>query len=105
MPVSGSGNVQRPGMGSIQPPSPPQVQPVQPPPAPPTPPPTLQTADTSKVPGNFKLHQKNYEFACVYFNMGRNRNLELIIFVELFACVDCARASNAYCHNFDKAFQ
>jgi len=50
MPVSGSGGVQRPGVGSIQPPSPPQVQPVQPPAAPP---PTLQTADTSKVPGNF----------------------------------------------------
>ncbi|KAL2982866.1 hypothetical protein AAZX31_12G010300 [Glycine max] len=49
MPVSGSGGVQRPGVGSIQPPSPPQVQPVQPPAAPP---PTLQTADTSKVPGH-----------------------------------------------------
>ncbi|XP_020214196.1 protein transport protein SEC31 homolog B isoform X2 [Cajanus cajan] len=54
MPVSGSGGVQRPGVGSIQPPSPPQVQPVQPAAAPPAPPPTLQTADTSKVPG----HQK-----------------------------------------------
>ncbi|RDX81766.1 Protein transport protein SEC31-like B, partial [Mucuna pruriens] len=51
MPVSSSGGVQRPGMGSIQPPSPPQVQPVQPAAAPPAPPPTLQTADTSKVPG------------------------------------------------------
>lgn len=54
MPVSGSGGVQRPGVGAIQPPSPPQVQPVQPAAAPPAPPPTLQTADTSKVPG----HQK-----------------------------------------------
>ncbi|KAL2329314.1 hypothetical protein Fmac_022741 [Flemingia macrophylla] len=52
MPVSGSGGVPRPGVGSIQPPSPPQVQPVQPAAAPPAPPPTLQTADTSKVPGH-----------------------------------------------------
>lgn len=53
MPVSSAGGVQRPGVGSLQPPSPPQVQPVQPAAAPPAPPPTLQTADTSKVPGNF----------------------------------------------------
>ncbi|CAJ1934243.1 unnamed protein product [Sphenostylis stenocarpa] len=52
MPVSSSGGVQRPGVGSVQPPSPPQVQPVQPVAAPPAPPPTLQTADTSKVPGH-----------------------------------------------------
>ncbi|XP_057456926.1 protein transport protein SEC31 homolog B [Lotus japonicus] len=50
MPISSSGGVQRP----MQPPSPPQAQPVQPAAAPAAPPPTVQTADTSKVPG----HQK-----------------------------------------------
>jgi len=59
MPVPSSGGVQRPGVGSIQPPSPPQVQPVQPAAAPPAPPPTLQTADTSKVPGNCFVVSRN----------------------------------------------
>lgn len=52
MPMTGSGVVQRPGMGSMQPTSP-QAAPVQPAVAPAAPPPTIQTADTSNVPGNF----------------------------------------------------
>lgn len=52
MPISGPAGVPRPGVGSMQPPSPPQPQPVQPAAAPAAPPPTVQTADTSKVPGN-----------------------------------------------------
>lgn len=55
MPVPSSGGVQRPGMGSMQPPSPPQAQPVQPAASPAAPPPTVQTADTSKVPGNLSF--------------------------------------------------
>lgn len=53
MPVPNQGAVQLPGMGSVQPPSPTQSAPPQPAVAPPAPPPTVQTADTSNVPGNF----------------------------------------------------
>jgi len=55
MQTPSSAGVQRPGVGSIQPPSPPQPQPVQPAAAPAAPPPTVQTADTSKVPGNISF--------------------------------------------------
>lgn len=58
MPISSSGGVQRP----MQPPSPPQAQPVQPAAAPAAPPPTVQTADTSKVPGN----SYTYLFICIW---------------------------------------
>ena len=51
MPVN-SGVVQRPGMGPMQPPSPTQQAPVQPAITPAAPPPTIQTVDTSNVPGN-----------------------------------------------------
>lgn len=57
MPISGPAGVQKPGVGSMQPPSPPQPQPVQPAAAPAAPPPTVQTADTSKVPGNILFQQ------------------------------------------------
>lgn len=51
-PVPNPGVVQ--GPGSIQPPSPSHAAPVQPVvTAPPPPPPTVQTADTSNVPGRF----------------------------------------------------
>lgn len=40
------------GMGPMQPPSPTQQGPVQPAITPAAPPPTVQTVDTSKVPGN-----------------------------------------------------
>lgn len=50
-PVTNSGFVQRPGMSSSQPPSPTQSAPVQPAVAPAAPPPTIQTVDTSNVPG------------------------------------------------------
>lgn len=52
MPMSGSGAIQRPGMGSMQPASPTQPSTVQPAVTPAAPPPTVQTADTSNVPGN-----------------------------------------------------
>jgi len=55
MQTPSAAGVQRPGVGSIQPPSPPQPQPVQPAAAPAAPPPTVQTADTSKVPGNISF--------------------------------------------------
>lgn len=52
VPVSNSG-VQRPGMSSSQPPSPTQPAPTQPPVVvPAAPPPTVQTVDTSNVPGD-----------------------------------------------------
>ena len=51
MPVTGPGAVQGPTMGSVQPPSP-QSTPVQPSVTAVAPPPTIQTADTSSVPGN-----------------------------------------------------
>lgn len=51
-----AGSVQRPGMGSIQPPSPKQTAPVQPSATPAAPPPTIQTVDTSNVPGNLTHH-------------------------------------------------
>lgn len=54
VPVSNLG-VQRPGMSSSQPPSPTQPAPVQLPVVPAAPPPTVQTVDTSNVPGNFLL--------------------------------------------------
>lgn len=47
-----SGVVQRPGMGPIQPPSPTQQAPAQSTITPAAPPPTVQTVDTSNVPGN-----------------------------------------------------
>lgn len=50
VPISNSG-VQRPGMSQMQPPSPIQAAAVQTPVTPGAPPPTVQTADTSKVPG------------------------------------------------------
>ena len=50
MPVN-SGVVQRPGMGPMQPPSPTQQAPIQPA-ITPAAPPTVQTVDTSNVPGN-----------------------------------------------------
>jgi len=52
MPINSSG-VQRPGMGPPQPPSPTQPAQVQPAITPAAPPPTVQTADTSNVPGNY----------------------------------------------------
>lgn len=53
MPVTGSGVVQGPNLGSIQPPSPTQSTPVQTSVTPAAPPPTIQTVDTSNVPGNW----------------------------------------------------
>ena len=53
MPINNSG-VQRPGMGS-QPPSPTRSAPVPPAATPAAPPPTVQTVDTSNVPGNLSL--------------------------------------------------
>ena len=50
-PVSNSGVAQRPGVAPMQPPSP-QAAPIQPAVSPAAPPPTVQTADTSRVPGN-----------------------------------------------------
>lgn len=47
-----AGVTQRPGIGSMQPSSPTQSAPVQPAVAPAAPPPTMQTVDTSNVPGN-----------------------------------------------------
>lgn len=47
-----AGVAQRPGIGLMQPPSPTQSAPVQPAVAPAAPPPTVQTVDTSNVPGN-----------------------------------------------------
>lgn len=55
MPISNAG-VQRPGMSSMQPPSP-QAAPAQSPVTPAAPPPTVQTADTSNVPGKLTLFQ------------------------------------------------
>lgn len=53
MPVPNPGSVQLPGVGGmVQPPSPTHSAPTQPAVAPPAPPPTVQTADTSNVPGN-----------------------------------------------------
>ncbi|KAK6140511.1 hypothetical protein DH2020_025741 [Rehmannia glutinosa] len=54
MPVSSPG-VQRPGMNPVQPPSPTQPAPVQPPVTPAAPPPTVQTVDTSNVPGKLSV--------------------------------------------------
>lgn len=51
MPVTNPGVVQGPTMGSVQPPSP-QSATVQPSVTAAAPPPTIQTADTSNVPGN-----------------------------------------------------
>lgn len=51
MPVTGAG-VQRPGMGITQPSSPTQPAQVQPAITPAARPPTVQTVDTSNVPGN-----------------------------------------------------
>lgn len=51
MPVSNEG-VQRPGMGPMQPPGPTQSAPAPAAVAPAAPPPTVQTVDTSNVPGN-----------------------------------------------------
>jgi hypothetical protein len=45
--------VQRPGMGPMQPPSPTQAASAQPAVSPAAPPPTVQTVDTSNVPGKF----------------------------------------------------
>lgn len=53
--VNNSGVVQRPGMSTIQPPSPTQPASVQPAVAPAAPPPTVQTVDTSNVPGNIQI--------------------------------------------------
>lgn len=55
MTISNAG-VQRPGMSSMQPPSP-QAAPTQSPVTPAAPPPTVQTADTSNVPGKLTLFQ------------------------------------------------
>lgn len=55
MPMASSAMVPRPGMGTMQPPSPPQPAATQQPVvAPAAPPPTIQTADTSNVPGNYQ---------------------------------------------------
>lgn len=51
MPAPNTGVVQRPGMGSMQPTRNPPAGSVQPTTPPAAPPPTVQTADTSKVPG------------------------------------------------------
>ena len=51
MPVTNTSVIQRPGMGPMQPPSPTQSASIQPAAAPATPP-TVQTVDTSNVPGN-----------------------------------------------------
>lgn len=47
--------VQRPGMNPVQPPSPTQPAPVQSAVTPAAPPPTVQTVDTSNVPGKLTL--------------------------------------------------
>lgn len=52
MPVTNPGGH---GMSSSQPPSPTQPAPVQPPAVPAAPPPTVQTVDTSNVPGKISL--------------------------------------------------
>lgn len=52
MPVN-SGVVQRPGIGQMQPPSPTQAASAQTTVTPAAPPPTVQTVDTSNVPGKF----------------------------------------------------
>lgn len=54
MPMSNSG-FQRPGMNPLQPPSPTQPAPVQAPVTPAAPPPTVQTVDTSNVPGKISF--------------------------------------------------
>jgi hypothetical protein len=51
MPVNSG--VQRPGVGPMQPPSPTQAASAQPTITPAAPPPTVQTVDTSNVPGKF----------------------------------------------------
>lgn len=56
MPVN-AGMVQRPVMGSMQPPSPTQAAAAaQPTLTPAAPPPTVQTVDTSNVPGNYFIY-------------------------------------------------
>lgn len=74
MPVPNPGTVQLPGMGLSQPPSPPtQSTPTQPALTAPAPPPTVQTADTSNVPGNCSfqlticLTEKFYLRSCIDF--------------------------------------
>lgn len=54
MPVTSSG-IQRPGMNPLQPPSPTQPAPMKAPVTPAAPPPTVQTVDTSNVPGKLSL--------------------------------------------------
>lgn len=51
-----SGVVQRPGIGSMQPRSPTQAASAQPTVTPAAPPPTVQTVDTSNVPGSFLIN-------------------------------------------------
>lgn len=55
MPMTGTGVVQRSGVGSMQPASPTQAAPIQPAVPPAAAPPTIQTVDTSNVPGNLFL--------------------------------------------------
>ena len=65
MPVNNP--VQRPGMAPMQPPSPTQPPQAQPPAAPAAPPPTVQTVDTSNVPGLLLLfHFKSVTYIFVH---------------------------------------
>lgn len=54
-PVTGPAGVQRPSMSPVQPASPTQATVIQPPVAAAAPPPTVQTVDTSNVPGMLLL--------------------------------------------------
>lgn len=58
--------IQRPGMGPTQPSSPTQPAQLQPAAAPATPPPTVQTVDTSNVPGNIICRYWVCEFYPLY---------------------------------------
>lgn len=65
MPVN-SGAVQRPGVGPMQPPSPTQAASAQPTITPAAPPPTVQTVDTSNVPGKFlDPHTSTFIYLCI----------------------------------------
>lgn len=72
-PVTNPG-VQRPNVSAMQPPSPTQAAPVQPPASPAVPPPTVQTVDTSNVPGNF--HFLFFPFACFIHRLLLNPSYE-----------------------------
>lgn len=74
-PISNT-EVQRSGMGLVQPPSHTQTPPAPAPVAPPAPPPTVQTADTSNVPGNI-ISLSSKEKGKLY-NLCRRTSLKLV---------------------------